>query len=124
MLRVELPDPVELVIDFLAARVDEPVSAGVPKTRPSTFVTVERTGGPALNRVVEQPMLSVQAWAASKAAAAALADEIRWAFLNESSALRLVRQVNILSTYFDPDPDSQTPRVTVSVQLTTRAARV
>jgi len=123
MPRVELPDPVKLLIGFYESRVDADVYGGVPKPRPDVFVTVERTGGPVLNRVMEQPQVTLGAWAGSKAAAFELAGSLTWFLLNDRAGLPLVRRVDVLSTYWDPDPDSKHARVSVLLQLTTRATR-
>src|SRR5690606_32762956 len=54
-----LPDSTALVVEFLADRMDVPVSSLVPRGRdalesPARLITVTRTGGPALNRAVDK----------------------------------------------------------------------
>jgi len=120
----ELVDPVEIVRTFLASKVTIPVRVRVPSPRPDAFLTVSRSGGPVVNRVLEEPLLTVQAWGKSIADASDTASAIKSAFLNDYTEMPLVRRVQILSVYDDPDPESEQPRYTVSVRLTVRARRI
>lgn len=113
-----------LVIAFLNARVTPPVSGKVPNPRPATFVRAWRTGGAAVNRVLERPTFTVQGWAGDDAVAAALTRECREYLLTEYTAMPLVRGVEeITGPYFDPDPDTGIDRYSCSIQLSVRAAR-
>lgn len=117
-----------LVCDYLRAGLGDgtPVQTKVPNPRPAAFVRAWRTGGPAQNRTVETPQVTVQAWAGTDVAALDLAGRSRTLLLAAASraALPLVRRVQELGgLYFDPDPTSEMPRYTFTVQLTVRAPR-
>lgn len=120
---VELVDPVEVVLGFLKPRVDVPVRAQVPSSRPARFVTVMRAGGPVLNRILEAPLLTIQTWGESIADASDLASAVKNALLNGASEMPLVRSVEVQSVYNDPDPDSEQSRYTVSARLLIRGRR-
>lgn len=96
----------------------------VPATRPAKFVRIFRTGGAADNRVLERAQLTVQGWADDTVEAFALTSDCREAFLNDYSLMPLVRGVNeVGGLHFDPDPGTNTPRYTFTVELMVRAAR-
>jgi len=57
--------------------LDVPVSVQVPNPRPSSFVRVIRTGGPRANVVVDNVQLTIECWADTTVAAAALASVVR-----------------------------------------------
>jgi len=122
---MRLPDVETLVIAFLNARL-APIQAHskVPASRPATFVRAWRTGGAALNRVIDQPIISVQAWAPDGVSASDLAQDCREHLFNEYTLMPLVRSVEEVSgLYYDPDPTAGIDRYTFSVQLSVRAAR-
>lgn len=123
MAAIDFPDAEAMVIAFLRSRVTPPVSTKVPNPRPKRFVQVRRTGGSALNRIVDQPQITVTCTAATSVAASEDARAARFAFLNESSGMPLVRRVEDVSgVYFDPDPDTNEDRYSFTVRLTIRAA--
>lgn len=119
---MRFPDSEALVVQFLKMKLGAVhVSTKVPKTRPAEFVRVWRTGGAAANRVLDQPIITVQAWGVNSH------DLIRqcreWLF-NEYVLMPLVRGVEeTTGPYFDPDPGSNEDRYSCSVQLQVRAAR-
>lgn len=119
---MRFPDVEVLAVGLLKATVAPVrVVTKVPSTRPAEFVRVWRTGGAAANRVLDQPMLTVQAWGTN---ADELSRKCREAFLSNSAALPLVRGVEeVTGPYQDPDPATNTDRVTFTVQLQVRAAR-
>lgn len=123
MPAVELPDVEELVGGFLRPRVTPPVASKVPSPRPARFVRAWRTGGDAENRVVDKPIVTVSCTAADSVTAAADAGDARSAFLNEYTAMPLVRRVEVFGLYYDPDPDTNEDRYSFSVQLTVRGRR-
>lgn len=96
------------VITHLKARLGVPVSASVPKDRPTRFVTVERVGG-RLDQFRDLPQFAVQAWGTSTSDASSLADNVRVALVALTS-LPHVAKVNIGGTYNYPDPDSSQAR--------------
>jgi hypothetical protein len=113
-----------VVVTFLDARVTPPVVTKVPASRPALFVRAWRTGGASANRVLDQPTITVQSWAASSVAASALAEECRRYLFDDYTAMPLVRGVSeITGPYFDPDPVTGVDRYSFTVQLSVRAAR-
>lgn len=117
-----LVDAEKIVRDFLDARLDVPVSTKVPKDRPTTFVRVWRTGGAAVNRILDRPMITVQAWAPNSVAASDLSTLCRNLLLAGYTAMPLVRGVDETSgPYFDPDPDTNIDRYSFTHQLSVRA---
>lgn len=113
-----------MVRAFLKPVAGVPVHVSVPGTRPASFVRVFRNGGGAANRVLDRPVVTVEAWAADSVAAAELADKCRHALLNDYEGMPLVRGVEeITGPYFIPDPESEVPRYRFSVRLFVRAAR-
>lgn len=121
---VELPNVDAMLLAFFGPRLSVPVHMKVPETRPESFVRAWRVGGGAMNRAVDQPLVTVQGWAKSDLAAHDLAAKCRDLLLNESAALPLVRRVEVVSgPYLDPDPDSKQPRYTVTARLIVRGRR-
>lgn len=118
------PDVEAMVIDFLNTRIVPPVSGKVPTPRPVKFVRAWRTGGAAVNRILERPTITIQGWAEDDAEAAALTRECREFLLNQYTLMPLVRGVEeVTGPYFDPDPDTGIDRYSCSIQLSVRAAR-
>lgn len=114
-----------LVRDFLiqtgAATV---VATKVPNPRPARFVRAWRTGGAAINRVLESALITVQAWDAD-GDPETLAAACRHALLNDHRLMPLVRGVEeVGGLYYDPDPVSNVDRYTFTVQVQVRATRV
>ncbi len=65
-----------IVIARLSEALEVPVYADVPRDRPATFVSVERTaGGRDVHGLIDRPQLAVQSWAPTRYEAALLADE-------------------------------------------------
>lgn len=119
---MRFPDSEALVVQFLQMKLGAiPVSTKVPKVRPSVFVRVSRSGGAASSRVLDQPILTVEAWGDS---AHELIRECREALFNEYTLMPLVRGVEEVSgPYFSPDPASNVDRYICNVQLQVRAHR-
>lgn len=122
---MRFPDVEALVVAFLKPVVNPvKVATAVPKSRPASFVRVYRTGGSALNRVLEEAQITVDVWATDAITASELAQDCRWALLNESTPMPLVRGVNeVGGLHFTPDPDTNTPRYRFTVGLMVRAGR-
>lgn len=93
------------------------VSNRVQEPRPARFITVERTGGQRTH-LWDSPMFAVQAWAATEAAASALADEVAVAILDWPREA-IVAYSDVRSVYAFPDSDARVPRfqLTVSAML-------
>lgn len=122
---MSFPDAEAMVRSFLAAKVAPVrVQTKVPANRPATFVRVWRTGGAAVNRVLERPLITVQAWDTNSVAAIELAGKCRHSLLNHSAEIPLVRAVEeVTGPYYDPDPDTGIDRYSFTVQLSVRAKR-
>lgn len=122
---MSFPDPIKLLLALLARLTpDTPVVVRVPEDRPREFVRIWRNGGPASSRIVDRPMVTVDVWAETEERAAHLADELRHAALRILPQDPHVRRVTeITGPYDNPDPESGTPRVRFSIQITTRARR-
>lgn len=109
----------EVVIDHLNhAGVGATAYPDVPRKRPTTFVVVERTGGPRTDIVVERPMLDIQCWATERRDAALLADAVADALRAMPDAVAECFHVNITSNYRDADLESGTPRYHVVCEIT------
>lgn len=122
---MRLPDVEALMIAFLKPVIAPvKVATKVPSTRPASFVRVYRTGGSAVNRILEEAQITVDAWAATEVAAFELASSCREALLNDASRMPLVRGATETGgLYFSPDPDTNTPRYRFTVALRVRAGR-
>jgi hypothetical protein len=122
---MNLPDVEALVRAFLASVVAPvKVATAVPAQRPAEFVRAWRTGGAAVNRILDQPQITVQAWAQGSVRASEIAQVCRTALFNDYPTMPLVRGVEEVSgLYFDPDPDTNVPRYTFTVILNVRARR-
>lgn len=119
---MRFPDSEKLVVRFLAMKL-HPLHVGtkVPRTRPAEFVRVWRTGGASANRVLDQPILTVQAWGSNSHE---LIRQCREALMNEYTLLPLVRGVSeVTGPYYDPDPGSNEDRYSCSLQFQVRAQR-
>ncbi len=121
---VELPDAEAIAVDFLnARRPDSPASTKVPNPRPARFTRAWRTGGATENRVLDRPIITVTCEAADSVTASADATAARNEFLNSSGRMSLVRGVEVMNLYYDPDPDTNADRYTFAVRMRVRAAR-
>lgn len=100
-------------------------STAVPNPRPAAFVRVRARGGVRTDRVLEEGILLVECWAIKEADAsdlARLAAGVLAATEGSAVAGVSITSAEILGSIInDPDPDSSTPRYTLSVQLVTFA---
>lgn len=118
---VDFPDVEAMVGAFLRSRLTVPVSTKVPNPRPARFVRAWRTGGTALNRVVELAQVTVTCAAANSIQASDDARAVRFALQNEYTAMPLVRGVEEVSgPYYDPDPDTGGDRYSMTFRLAIR----
>ena len=121
---VEFPDVEAMAREFLRARLTPPVSSKVPNPRPARYVRAWRSGGAAANRVVDHPLITVSCTADGSVQAREDANDARTAFLNEYTAMPLVRGVEEqVGIYFDPDPDTGEDRYSFTMRLTVRGRR-
>lgn len=88
--------------------------AQVPTLRPDKFVTVERTGGK-IDAFSDSPTFAVQAWAPTKAEAAALAEQVALAIDSWPAIAPEVADATVESMYDFADPDSQSQRFQLTV---------
>lgn len=115
-------DAEALVKQFLDNQAGVPVRTKVPAQRPAEFVRVWRTGGAAVNRVIDRPIITVQAWAADDARAFEIANKCRDLLLNGYAGITLARFAQeVTGLYYDPDPDTGIDRYTFAHQLNVRA---
>lgn len=119
-----MPDAERVVIDYLNAGLAEPVSLTIPNPRPAAFVTVQRVGGPRLNRVADNAMLTVEAWSSSPTAAKTLIERCRGLLhamtgqTVDGVAVYAVREVSGPANL--PDPDTTQARYTQTVTVAMR----
>lgn len=106
------------LISFLQTKTGVATFADVPNPRPTEFLTVERTGGPRTDLVVDNPMIAVQCWSTSRARASQLARVV-------DAALALfafephVHKVERTSLYNFPDEQGSQARYQLVVQIKT-----
>lgn len=119
-----LPDVEAMVVFFLTTKLGVKVGTRVPNPRPDTFVRAWRSGGAAVNRVLDEAQITVSVWGPSTTAASELAQRVRHALLSDNEGMTLVRGVEETGgLYFDPDPSTGTARYTFTVSLLVRANR-
>lgn len=131
LLPVVFPDVQLLVVDYLRpilAGLDPVVEAHVkvPKTRPSRFVTVRRSGGIA-SGVLDRPLVDIFTWAPTDEEAHDLAIKVVQPYLALLPAQDGGRQVKSIGSFagLSPAPDpSSVPRWTFSVEIYTRGVRL
>lgn len=85
----------------------------VPNPRPDVLLRTWRTGGTAVNRRLDSPIITCQLWHVSKTQAAEFAGELRDLFYNTWGR----RMQEVSGLYYDPDPASEADRYTWSTQL-------
>jgi hypothetical protein len=122
MPAVEFPDVEALLVAFIKAETSlTKVGTKVANPRPPRYVRLSRTGGGAMNRVVERAQVT---FTAGGAAAHDDAQACRSALLNRYTQMPLVRAVHeVTGPYFDPDPDTAEDRYTFTVELIVRGHR-
>lgn len=110
-------DAETLVIQACAASVGVPLFHSIPADRPEAFGVVERTGGDTTNYVVERAILSVQLFAASRAAVVELAGRMKDALLAMPDTQQNVFGADVLSDYKSNDLQAHIPSHTVNCQI-------
>jgi len=121
---VEFVDAEGMVIAFLNARTESHAATKVPNPRPARYTRAWRTGGYTVNRVLEVVQITVSCTAGDSVTAESDARVARSAFLNDLTAMPLVRgSEGLTGPYFDPDPDTNEDRYSFTVMLRIRAAR-
>lgn len=120
---MRFPDVEADAIGFLVARFALPASLRVPSPRPAEFYRAYSTGGDTVSRVLDAPLITIDAWAADDERARRMADDARMAFLDRRGALPLWRRVEATSPYFIPDPETETPVYRFTLRARVRATR-
>ncbi len=119
------PDVVRSVVAYLNAALTPPVSSKTPSDRPTTFVTVRRTGGVMATRVSDGAQLTIECWAGSDISAFSLATEVRtllqlMADGTNRDGVVVYRVVEFSGPAYQPDTASQQDRVRWTVQVHAR----
>ena len=96
------------IIDYLKKKGFQ-VYANVPSSRPTSFVTVERTGGSHDSVVIDRPTVAIQAWSDKRLSASELAYSVRDVLIGMVSEVNICK-VSINSIYNFPDPASGVSR--------------
>jgi|GEM_PF-2299873 len=122
---VTFPDVETMCVAFAQTRTTADVATKIANPRPVRYARVWRTGGGAVNRVLERAQITVTCGSAvDDEDASAIARELRHAFLNGYASMPLVRGVDeVVGPYFDPDPDTGEDRYTFTLQLLVRGKR-
>ncbi len=129
---VLFPDATAVVIDHLRSELAgrsvsvDLVSDRVPRDRPGRFVQVQRVGGPRLNLVADDALLAVECWAPRPQDAHDLAQWCRALILAmagtavDGQAVYRVAEAGGPQDF--PDPLSDQPRYTFTVQVALRGS--
>lgn len=131
---IVFPDPVEVVIAGLEARLGDagypgvPVSGWIPSPRPSRFVRAMRVGGVAESLVIDGAFVVVEAWAESAKESADLAAAAR------AVVRAMAGQVVAGTTVYEveenagpanlPDPESNQARHTMTFVIGVRGRAI
>ncbi|AYG02369.1 hypothetical protein [Gryllotalpicola protaetiae] len=95
-----------------------------PRARPKVFITVQRVGGETTGVFTDVPLVAVQVWATTMAAAAQLARLVRAQTYRLPEQVPDIARVDIQALTQFPDPDAEVPRYQFAVQLTTTGRAV
>lgn len=120
------PDAELLISGHLDEVLDATVGTKVPNPRPSPLVVVRRVGGPRLNPVADDALLTIESWAADPSDAHDLAQLAR----AHVHALRgqvvagaaVYRTADAAGPQSLPDPLSDEPRYSFTVSVALRGA--
>jgi len=74
---IVFPDVEALLVMYLNEFLTEPMSTKVPSPRPATFGTIRRVGGSTTGLVVDEALISYEAWAGTESEAQDLAQRMR-----------------------------------------------
>lgn len=125
---ITFPDAVDTAIKVVndAPAVPVPAHGRVPDQRPAAFIRIRRVGGPKQNLVMDGAQLAVESWAATDTAAHDNLQTARAALYAASGDVVggvTIGLVEELSGPGDlPDPDSDQPRVTMTMIFPCRGA--
>lgn len=116
-----------LLVAGITARVPEDVwvSTNVPNPRPDKLIRIRRRGGPRTSLVIDNPLVLIEVWAVSDTDAESLANLTAGIIASLDGEIvnsHMILHAEILGgPSNDPDPDSATPRYTLTAELRTRA---
>lgn len=125
METVIFPDTEAVVVKFLNAELDVHVGTKVPATRPDSFVRIRLSGGQRRNKVLDMPTVTVEAWANTEAAAAALIQKCR-GLLNGADRMAgtpVYRVQEFSSPTNFPDTDTDQYRYTITLAIGLRGVK-
>lgn len=86
----------------------------VPRTRPAAFLVVEQVGGYFHGETLYHASIDVDAWAPTRPEADALAQAAAEALKVMPASLENAFHVEVSAYYHNPDPDTETPRYTIT----------
>lgn len=98
----------EYLIDYLAPRLNVPVSGSVPHPLPDEFITVELTGE-RVDNLIPTAQVHVDCYSTSRAAAAALGRQML-STLRQACTQPEISRVQLNSMYNNTDESLQKPR--------------
>lgn len=126
---ITFPDAEALTVQYLlTVGTGAHISSDVPDPRPDLLVTVLRAGGTRRNLISDSPMLIVQAWASTKGAAHDLCQLVR-AHIHAMAGTKVngvwaYKVTEVGGPAYLPDPDTNTPRYQITVQLHLRGTAI
>lgn len=82
----------------------------IPRPRPESFVSIERTGGNLSDVVLDHPMVVIQSWAQSRYEASELAYRVDHLMQQITQTDAHICDCRRNSLYSFPDPSSEQPR--------------
>lgn len=126
---VVFADVEQLLIDHLTEQLEEldvptPVSTRVPNPRPDEFVRLFVTGGAQRDIIVDQPLVTVEAWAQRESRAVAIASLCRAVIMavDMLDGVQFYRIESASRPQNLPDPTSDHVRYTATYQLDYRGS--
>ena len=105
----------ETTIAYLASKLDVPVSADVPMTRPPSFVAVDMPGS-SLTLVDESASLTIQAWG-DRLGVEDLAESVCDAMLAMPSEVDSIMSVEVQKSYYPALTGEKSPRYVISCDV-------
>lgn len=130
---IVFPDAVDVTIEAISTALALPrpevkVHAQVPNPRPPKFVIVERVGGVRRNLVVDDAMLSIEAWSSRADDALTILQFVRavvYRMVGKYTLGVLVYRVDeVGGVQHSPDPVSNQERYIMTLQLSVRGDAV
>ena len=126
--RVEFPDAVLLVIDYLrSAMPGTRICSRVPETLPAEFIRVERLGGIRRGLFIDRPRVDVQCWSDTEEGAEALMKTARACVLAMSGKrgdTTVYDVAEVSGPMWLPDSATGKPRYAFAVEFSTRGREV